>query len=254
MGSTNFGNQICTLAFGAAALSTSLNRRNLRSVPVGIYFGGYLTIGAANVVHVDTLQAEICDEQYQVQILTQAPVDLPLGNTPDQTKPYIVLRWAYSASATNYMDMLVLAAGDVHANDIVLGKCVFVSGNLSSFVYNDAQFPRTTPNSANICLRVEAEPNPVALRTWVRAGRTKLSTGAGTVRVYDTNLTFTAAGAGTRIDLVYVDDTGVHVLTGTVGAGVPVYGGRKVLAEVTILTGQTVITQASISDVRCFVG
>ena len=254
MGSTNFGNQVCTVGFHAPGLAISWNRREIGVIPPGIYAGGYLSVGAPNTVHVDTLNCEIRDTIYQVKVQTQSPVDIYLGATPDITKPYVVLRWTYAASLTNYMDMLVLAAGDVQANDIVLGKCIFVSGNLSSFVYDDAVLPRSTPNDTNVFLRAEAELTPVALKVIVRAGRTKLASGNGTKMIYDTILTLTAAGGSTRIDLIYVDDTGAHVFTGTAGAGVPSYAGKKVVAEVTVSAGATVITQSNIKDVRCFVG
>ncbi len=254
MGSTNFGNQVCTVVFNAAALAISWNRRNVGLTPPGIYSGGFLSIGAPNTVHIDTMNVEIRDTTYQVKIQTQATIDVYLGATPDQTKPYVVLRWAYAASSTNYMDVLMLAAGDVHDNDIVLGKCNFTSGNLSSFAYDDATFPRSTPNDANVFLRAEAELTPVALRVIVRAGRTRLASGNGTKMIYDTLLTLTAAAGSTRIDLIYVDDTGAHVFTGTAGAGVPSYAGKKVVAEVTVAAGATVISQANIKDVRCFIG
>jgi hypothetical protein len=254
MGATDYGTQTCTVVYHAPALSISLNRRNIGVVPTGIYSGGYLSVGATNTVHIDTLNCEIRDSTYQVKIQTQSPIDVYLGATPDTSKPYVVLRWAYAATETNYMDVLMLAAGNVHENDIVLGKCIFSGGNLSSFIYDDATFPRNTPNSADVFLRAEAELTPTALRVIVRAGKTRLASGNGTKMIYDTILTLSAAGASTRMDLIYVDDTGGHVFTGTPGAGVPSYAGKKVVAEITVAAGATIITQANIKDVRCFVG
>jgi hypothetical protein len=255
MGATNYGNQVCTVGFNAPALAISWNRRSIGVIQPGIYYGGYLSVGAPNTVHVDTLGCEIRDATYQVKIQTQSPVDLFLGATPDITKPYVVLRWAYAASLTNYMDVVMVAVGDVQANDIVLGMCIFTSGNLTSFVYDDATFSRTTPNDVNVFLRAEAELTPTALKVIVRAGRTKLASGNGTKKIYDTVLTLTTASSSAiRYDLIYVDDTGAHVFTGTAGSGIPSYAGKKVVAEVTVGISATVITQADIKDVRCFIG
>lgn len=253
MGTTNFGSQVITLDYGAPVISTSHNRRNREIIPTGIYRGGYLAITTPNNFSISQLVCEIRDEAYQVQVVTTAPITL----ASDPTKPYVVLRWAYAATPSpiphNYMDALIVAAGDVHANDLVVGKCVFVGSNLTGFVYDDSTFFRTTPNCANVFLRVEPEDPVAALRVWVRAGRIVLSTGNGTLFIGDVNKTFDTADASqNRVDLVYVNDTGVNILKGTAGAGVPSYGSRKVLAEVTIRAAATTILASDIKDVRSF--
>lgn len=253
MGATDFGVQSITVDYGAPVISISLNHRNRDIVPVGIYKGGYLATTTPGNFSISQLVAEIRDENYQVQVITTSPIVLAAS----PTTPYVVLRWAYVATPSptphNYMDALVVAVGDVHANDLVVGKCVFAGSTLTGFVYDDATFPRSTPNAADVALRVEPE-DPPALRVWVRAGRIVLASGNGIKRIGDINKVFDAADpSSARVDLVYVNDTGALIFKGTAGAGVPSYAGKKVLAEVTIRAAATVVLVSDIKDVRAFI-
>lgn len=256
MGSTDFGGQACTVGYAAPAISTSWNTRNLDLVPVGIYKGGYLAKTTGNSFSVDTLVCEIRDENYQVRIATTSPVTLTFVT---DSAPYVVLRWAYSASATNFMDMLLVAAADIHENDLVLGKCVSTVGPvLSTFDYGDVAHPKSTPNNPVVALRVEAEQTPTALRVWVRAGRVLNNAATALNQIYDTNLTFDAAVGTNRVDLVVADDTGAHVYKGN-STSAPSYAlahstsAVTVLAEVTVRAGATVVYQSDIKDVRLYV-
>jgi hypothetical protein len=249
MGEINFGGQVCTVGYGAPALSTSWNLRNYGIVPTGVYCGGYLSITSGNSFSVDTLLCEIRDENYQVRIATTSPITLTLAST---SSPYVVLRWVYSASATNYMDVLLVGSGSIQANDIVLGKCTCTAGPvLTGFDYADATYPRSTPNSFDVALRAESDITPSILRVWVRAGYIYKADGSASVKINDSALVFDAAdGSNTRVDLVYVGDSGAAIVKGTAGAGVPAYGGKKVVAEVSIPALATTILQSYIKDVR----
>jgi len=156
------------------------------------------------------------------------------------------------------MDMLLVAAADIHDNDLVLAKCISTTGPvLSSFDYADSLHPRSTPNSFEVALRVEAELVPSALRVWIRSGFVYDATFTPSANKFigEQSLTLTAADpSDDRIDVVYVGSSGVAVVEGTPGSGIPSYVGKKALAEITVGAGATEVYQSDIRDVRPRIG
>jgi hypothetical protein len=243
MGSINYGSQTVSVAFFAAADAKVVNKRHLSIRARGLYSGGYLTKVSDVLVTLSPLVVEIGDDDHQVRVATANPISIIVG----VATPYIVLRWGYAETPTNYMDVLALGIGSIVANDIILGKCTFAGSTLTSFDYLE----RANPDVFDLFLKVEPTI-PASMYTRIRAGRVNYG-----VRNYDVqdqlSPVFTLPTVDPRIDVVYVDSDGlVKVMSGSEGAPplAPNYNNKKVLAEITLQTASTEITAAMIKDVR----
>jgi len=241
------GSQIVTIIYNAQALSRTVNTRHQSIRERGIYSGGYLSIVDAANCSLSTLICEISDGTYQVKVETQTAVNLAVA----VATPYVVLRWAYTGSAANdYMS--ILAVDEIATNDIAVGKCSFTDGGaLQGFIYTE----RTTPSIHDLFLKVEATATS-ELRVRVRKGR--IQNGAETIQISDQlSDLFTCPSANSKVYLVYVNRaTGAITIdsSGTAAAtpAAPNYGGKLVLAEVTLASTAVNILQANIEDVRDF--
>lgn len=249
MGSTDFGTQQISVQYFEAVDSDKVNKCFQGIIPRGIYSGGYLSKVSDTSVTLSTLVCVVGDTTNQVRVETSTTVTLTVGTGT----PYIVLRWAYVASATNYMDVLAVAAGSIQANDLIVGKCVFTGSTLSGFDYAVTAYPRSTPQTPVVMLKVEPTET-ASMYVRIRAGR--VNYGTANLEISDQlSPIFTAPTSNSRIDLIYITTAGVvAVSTGTAAATpvAPDYDSKIVLAEVTIAAGQTTITASSIKDVRNF--
>ena len=248
---SNIGSQTVTILYHTIASSSVVNKRFQDIRQVGIYEGGYPTIVDDSHASLSTLVCEISDGIYQVRIETGSEVSsiAVAGATP-----YIVLRWAYIGAASDYME--ILAVDTPATNDLVIAKCEFDgSGHLNAFNYQDSIYPRTTPNTHDLFLKVEPTAD-TELRVRVRAGRIQISSGVIDIADQKSDL-FVLPGSDSRIDLVYVTDAGSIAIdsSGTAAAvpTSPAYDGKLVLAEVTVANGDTNITADKIKDVRNFI-
>lgn len=243
MGSTRFGNQTITVQYFETVDSDKVNKAFQGIRKRGIYSGGYLTRISDISVNISTFLCEIGDTTNQVRVETAAAITLAVS----PSTPYVILRWAYFASASNWMDVFAVASGSIQANDLILGKCVFSGSVLTGFDYSE----RSNPLVADLFLKVEpTETASMYLR--VRGGR--ITYGTQNFDIADQlSPLFTAPGSGTRVDVLYIDVDGV-IKIGTGTPAVPNYAGKIVLAEITIPTGTTALTASSIKDVRCFLG
>jgi len=246
----NVGNQTVTILYRSPANSSVVNKRFQDIRQVGIYKGGYLSIVDSSHAKLSPLVCEISDGTYQVRVETASEVS---SIAVSSSTPYVVLRWQYTGSDDDYME--ILAVSTPSSNDLVVGKCVFDGGgNLNGFDYQDDDYPRTTPHTQDLFLKVEpSESNELRVR--IRAGR--VQTGSGVVYIADQKSDlFTPPDSGSRIDLVYITDEGSVAIdsSGTPGTdpSPPSYDGRLVLAEVTLSAGDTNITADKIRDVRSF--
>lgn len=246
----NIGSQTVTILYYAFAASGIVNKRFQGVREKGIYSGGYLSVVDDTHAQISTLVCEISDGTYQVRIETGTTVNLGVA----QATPYIVLRWTYTGAVTDYMELLAVVTPTV--NDLVVGKCTFDGGgHLNGFNYQDSSYPRTTPDTQDLFLKVESTA-ATELRVRIRAGR--IQTSSATIDIADqkSNL-FVPPAANSRIDLVYITNVGVVAIdsSGTPAANPspPNYNGKLVLAEVTVSNGDTDIVASKIKDVRSFV-
>jgi len=255
MGTTNHGTQTMTWAYFQEATALGFGKRFLNVLPAGIYQGGYLTRVTDSRVSLSTLVAEIRDGQAQINVRTAAAATLDSttldSGTISSATPYLVMRWAFTTLAGNYVEIHALSSlSDRLENDVVIGKCVFEGATLSSFDYSDRTFPVVLERN----LSVEATPDT---EMYVRVRGGVVNTGSAKVRIGDQKVgPFTVPGSSnSRIDLVYVTSAGaVAIAQGTeaVSPSAPAYGGKMVLAEVTVVNGDTNLTWDRIADARAF--
>jgi len=242
------GSQTITVLYYSPANSGIVNKRFQDIRQVGIYSGGYLTVVDGTHALLSTLISEISDGTYQVRLETGAAVNLVVG----AATPYIVLRWTYSGAITDYAELLAVATPAAH--DVVVGLCTFDGGGaLNGFNYQ-AAYPRTTPSTKDLFLKVEATSD-TELRVRIRAG--KFQTSGAVVDISDQKSDlFVVPGSNSRVYLVYVTDAGAIAIdsTGTIAASPspPAYDGKMVLAEVTLASTSTNIADSMIKDVRGF--
>jgi hypothetical protein len=244
MGSVNYGNQTISVQFFAPADAKVINKRHFAIRPIGIYSGGDLSKVSDILVSVSPLLCEIAGAEHQVKVATADPATISVSNTT----PYVVLRWDYAESPTNYMDILAVASPDV--NDLIVGKCIYAGSTLTSFDYAE----RSNPNVMDLFLKVEPTI-PASMYVKVRAGRVNYG-----VRNYDIQYQlsplFVAPLVNPRIDVVYVDSDGlVKIMSGSEDASPlpPNYNNKKVLAEITLQVATTEITANMIKDVRSWI-
>jgi hypothetical protein len=249
----NVGNQTVTLIHYSAATSPNVNKRHKDIRQLGIYQGGRLTVvdGPTKAASLSVLVCEISDGTYQVKVETALAVSL----TAAESTPYFVLRWTYTGTASDFAQILAVATP--LTNDVVIGKCIFTGGgNLNGFDYGDSTYPRTTPRTHDLFLKVEPTENS-ELKVRIRAGWIQNNTAVKKV-IDQKSSVFTPPSANSKVYLVYVDATSGNITidsSGTESATpvAPAYAGKIVLAEVTLTSTDTNITADKIKDVRGFI-
>lgn len=255
MGSINHGTQSVSHRFYEEMTANNRNARLVDILSRGIYSGGYLKRVSDVEIQLTAAVVEIGDNNVEVRVKTASDATIndstiDSGSISPST-PFIVLRWGYATTQVNYMEVHAIATvGAALANDIIVGRILFSGSVITGFNYSD----RTILNVQNLFLRpVVSEDSEMYIR--VRSGR--LHTNSACVTVSDQKAgPFVAPSApNSRIDLVYIDDAGVaQILQGTpaVSPSSPDYGGRLVVAEVTVTNGAVSIAESNIRDVRSF--
>jgi hypothetical protein len=252
-------NQKVTLLYHTVANSLEVNKRYMNIRQRGIYKGGWLS-KVSNHPQMSSLVCEISDTNYQVRVEITAATDFPVIVESDNT-PYIVLRWVYAGSPTNYMQLLAVAAPAANGNDLVVGKCTFDGGGaLLSFIYDDVLYPRSNPNVQDLFLKVE-ETGDSDMRVRIRGGRIQTSSVTKIIedQKSDTFLNLPTT-PNSKVYLVWIDTTTDPATVNIDSSGtpgnppvVPDYAGRLVIAEVTLAYNATSIPQSKIKDVRSFI-
>ena len=256
MGSTNHGTQSMTFHYFQDAKQSEFAEKDIDIRPCGIYSGGHLTRVSNTEITLSLLVAEIGDGSAQISVRTALDATLKAATLDSgsisSATPYIVLRWAYVATANNYVEVHAIASvAAAQANDIIVGKCVFSGATLTGFDYTD----RTLLNVQNVFLRVEATED-TEMYVWVRGGRVHNSTQCNTVPEQKVGPFAVPGAPNSRIDLVYIDDDGdPQILQGVAAPSpsAPSYGGRLVVAQVRVVNGDSDIPSSRISDVRSFI-
>lgn len=245
MGSTNYGNQIQSIQYAAPADAVTWNKLMRDVQSPGLYAGGLLTKISDISVSLSALVCSIKDANYQLRIETQAAVTVAVTSST----PYVILRWAYSASATNYMDVMAVSLINIQANDVVVGLCTYSGSTLLGFDYS----VRTSPISLMTYCKVTPTATP-SLYLSVGAGVVSLGDSPISV-VAQTTSVFTAPTTNPRWDLVAVNSSGaIVVVNGTEAASPtrPSPGSYIPLAYVYMTVGKTSIVATDLVDVRPF--
>lgn len=245
----NVGNQTVSILYYSSAASSIVNKRHKDIRQIGIYQGGRLTKIDGSNAQLSSLVCEISDGAHQVRVETATAVNLAVA----QATPYVVLRWTYVGTTSDYMQLLIVATPA--SNDLVVAKCNFGAGALIGFDYGDSSYPRSTPNTQDLFLKVEPTED-VELKVRIRAGRVQI-VGATVVIPDQKSTLFVLPSANSKVYLVYVDSSGLIKIdsSGTAAASpvAPDYVGKLVLAEVTLTSTDTNITVDKIKDVRSFI-
>jgi hypothetical protein len=210
-----------------------------------------VTATGPNSISVSPLNCAITDGSYHIRINTTTAVSLTgLAAT---NPSYVVLRWAYSASSTNYMDVLVITSAPA-ANDLIVAKLTGI-GSTIAIDYSTRSNAETFIKN----LLVEATETP-SMYVHIRSG--KASFGPSTYNIVDqqsalfSTSTPNALSSGqSRIDVIGVDDTGTVVVVAgtpaTTGSEVaPSYGTILGLAEITLTYGMSSIVASNIRNVQ----
>lgn len=242
----NIGNQSVSVIFFAPANSSLVNQRFVNIRPVGIYTGGWLSKVSDLSVTVSNLVCEISDGAHQVRVQTAEDVTIPVNSS----NQYVILRWAYTGAVSDYMQ--ILSTDDPEPTDIIVGKCIFLGGQLTGFNYDF----RSTPQVQHLYLRVEPSDIP-EMRLWIRRGNFQTATQNVLIADQKSPLFIAPITPGySRIDILTINSQGsIQIIKGTAAIANPIapnYEGNLVLAEVLLKYGDTSITADRIRDVRPF--
>jgi hypothetical protein len=253
MSNTDHGSQTISHAYYEEITALNRNARFKGIIPVGIYSGGLLTKVSNIEITLSPMIAEISDGTSQIRVKTASAAtinDSTLDSgTVSSSTPYIVLRWSYAAMVTNFVEIHAIASvSSAGANDIIVGKVNFSGSVITGFDYSD----RTFTKSHDMFLKPEAYTGMYIL---LNAGVIHTNTGHVFVSTRVVGPFTVPTSPNSRIDLVYINDSGSPTILQGVAAPSPVapsYDGKLVVAEVTIVNGDTSITSSMINDVRSF--
>ncbi len=231
---SDVGAQVVTIRFQRPVDSDIVNKRFMDIRQLGIQKGGYLTKTGGDNVSLSALVCEISDGTHQVRVETTIAVT----RTLTEGSPYLVLNWAYTGVVnTDYMVIETSSSPD--ANDLVIGKGIFVASALSTIDYSE----RSTPSTLSLFLRVEATETPsTSVRVRAGIGHAGSAHSAVIDQVVDLS--------GYSLDdviYVYVNDSGGVAHSATAST----YAGKALLAKIIYPAG--VIANSIIADVRSFI-
>lgn len=250
MGTTNYGTQTIKFDFKEPGKAENFNKLNYKLFPTGIYSGGLLTKSASNSVQVGTLTCFIED------ITNELSVSMTTANTVELTvapsTPYIVLSYAWSNTENNYIDFKAIAYADLSADDLVVGKCIYIGGNLqTSFDYSRRTKPYVNElKDDKDKLRV-IPLEPYTNKVHVYEG--KISNGNKIISVSEQDSGAISDTTDGRIDLVYIDSSGVVQISEGVDAvslSAPTYEGKNVIAEIERGSSRTFVTGDDITNLK----
>jgi parallel beta-helix repeat protein len=247
MGSTDYGNQLIQFEFGDPLNAAEFNRRDANITDTGVYDGGLLSIVNDTTVNLATTTIEIGDGTYSVRINTTSVVAV----TVSTSNIYVVARWSYSAQVNWYADILAVDYASLQANDVIFGKCVYTGSTLTSIDYNQKTLPRIV-SVGNI--EAMLKPSAVNGQMYIAVASGKFSYGTAQKSFAGGNSpTITAPTTNPRIDLIYIDSSGVlQALTGVeaVSPSPPNHSPYLPISEISLSVGDTQIDSEAITDVR----
>ena len=262
--SVALNNQIVSISYFDSVVNKKINSIAQSVRKVGIYSGGHLysVPSSTTTAYLSDLVCEILDSGSttfeQVNVATGIFAGLRVSTTTvtgiSATNSLIILQWTYTGAVGATLQALAIAPANLssYPNALVVGNSS-VSGSTLAFDYTS----RSNPNIHDLFLRVEPteslDSNTMAVR--VRGGICNYGTQSFQILDQLTS-TLTAPGSGSQIVAVQINTSGVVVLTyGAINLNPvpPPYSGLITLAEITITSGQSTITQANIKDVRGYI-
>jgi hypothetical protein len=249
----NYGNQVQVFSFHQEARAKGFNQGFCDILPYGVYTGGNLTRLSENLVQISELTTIIRsneDDKVALRVETTEVQNI----TIESNKPYIVLRFGWSNSDDNFMDMRAVGwstdpfevdEDKIWPLDIILGKVQFVN-NLGTPII-DPSNPFDLSRRKDVFLKEvesvytqfkvsESDINPK--KVYVSGGRVNTSKGRFIISGGDypsEDIPDTAAQS--RTDLIVVNALGqINLIQGIPSASnpapAPKYGTYKVCAEI----------------------
>jgi hypothetical protein len=138
----NYGNQVLVFSFHQEARSKGFNQGFCDILPYGVYTGGVLTRINENLIQIGELTTIIRsneEDKVSLRIETTEPQNLVV----EPSKPYVVLRFGWSNSDDNFMDMRPVGwstdpfevdEDKIWPLDIILGQVQFVDNSGLSII------------------------------------------------------------------------------------------------------------------------
>jgi hypothetical protein len=249
----NYGNQVLVFSFHQEARAKGFNREFCDILPYGVYTGGGLTRLNENIVQIGELTTIIrSNEGDNVALRIETTEIQNVAVQPG--KPYVVLRFGWSDSDNNFMDMRAVGwstdpfevdEDKLWPFDIILGKVQFIDNSGVSVIDPDNPFDLSRrkdvflkeAESVYTQFRVsESETN--RKKVYVSGGRVNTSKGRFIVPGGDyPSAEIPDTSAQSRTDLIVINALGqIQFIQGTPSAvnpaPAPKYETYKVCAEI----------------------
>jgi hypothetical protein len=251
--SVNYGNQVLVFSFHQEARSKGFNQGFCDILPYGVYTGGALTRLNENLIQIGELTTVIRSNEEDKVALRIETTELQ-NLIVESSKPYIILRFGWSDSDNNFMDMRAVGwstdpfevdEDKLWPLDIILGKVQFAGNPGSQIIDPDNPFDFSRrkdvflkeAESVYAQFRVSAsETNPKLV--YISGGSVNTSKGRFAIaggEYPSTDIPDTAAQS--RTDLIVINASGqVQLIQGTPSAvnpaPAPKYETYKVCAEI----------------------
>jgi hypothetical protein len=249
----NYGNQILVFSFHQEARAKGFNQGFCDILPYGVYTGGVLTRLNENLVQIGELTTVIRSNEEDKVALRIETTELQ-NLVIEPSKPYIVLRFGWSNSDDNFMDMRAVGwstdpfevdEDKLWPFDIILGKVQFIDSSGIFIIDPDNPFDLSRrkdvflkeAESVYTQFRVsESETNPK--KVYVSGGRVNTSKGRFIISGGDyPSSEIPDTSAQSRTDLIVINALGqIQLVQGTPSAlnpaPAPKYETYRVCAEI----------------------
>lgn len=189
------GSQIVSVKYSDPVNAENVNALGFRVQPIGIYYGGKVTISGTTTATLYPFVAIVADSlgsRMQVKIESTVSVNVTVASGE-----YLVGSWTYNAVPNDYLVLSSKTVANIAANDIV-----FCKNSAGTAVYGD--FTSFTVYGSNRTIAKPAQfdvyPDPTdTTKVWCNGGW--ITTSAGPVFISPTSLTVSSAVT----HLIYVD-------------------------------------------------
>lgn len=265
MGTENYGLQNQTFKYMSDARAKLFNKLITGLLPTGVLSGGELSVVNDTTISISPLAVLIrannleAPDEVVVRVETELEIlqEMTIENstTLDETRPYIILRFEWLESESNFMDVKRVGYSSdpneenedkLWPNDIILGKILFEDDglggrriaqtegeNIDLSRRSVSHIPTITRHTHELKVTT-SESNPKRV-TVVGGG---LKTPKGTQSIVGgtfPSVDITDTTTNGRIDIIYVDvDGNLQYEEGVASSSpeVPIYYGKYVIAEI----------------------
>ena len=247
MGTTNFGSQQLTFAYGMAGRSEYFNRINYLIAPQGVYSGGVLSKIDTNLISLSPFVAFIKanNKEVSVKVETQEAITLTVSNA----ESFIIVRYEWKNEENNYADILAVERSSIISTDLVLGRSIYDAGVLSTvFDYSERE-SSVLQNEEDKDDNLQVLPTePYSDQVIITSGSIRLLNQI--IEISDQNSpSFDLITSIDRIDALYVDINGnIDILTDVDTSNTYYdYRTQLVIAEISIKINQDFIKGSDIT-------